>query len=416
VKLMAHVQQFAGKPVIYVQWGKEAMFFEGKQPAQQSLITYELAGLKSFSDSAVREWLIEYHRKHKRKGEHTEIPEALWRRSVLDDILDAKNGDQFIWHVATAFTLAEISAFSIKHGPALIGEIKEAIALARKQRASALRKLQSRVDRVGGVIYNGTRRVPYDVNELEKEADRELVAKLGAFNAAKWIEVCASLQNDAVKIELLQTIGKQLVETRGDIGKALDRMVDHKLDRLYAPPLWEALSHHVSLPANLTGATLDLTNARETTVHGGWDIWKAKRVGPIKIGRAALLVVRGNELIYVRGERKLLHAIRERGGKITRWGCTLTVGVGKDTVQAKLLEVDRIDTLAQVDPKAAARLVGEALPDTHPITAALARAQVEPTWRRILADLLIERLVGIDADVARRLARTQAKANRRSGL
>jgi hypothetical protein len=198
------------------------------------------------------------------------------------------------------------------------------------------------------------------------------------------------------------------------MARALDRMIAKKLDSLYAPLFWTAIQHHVPLPANVTGEKIDIAAAREVTVPLTWDTYKAKRVGTIKLGRAALMVYVNNHWLYVRGERKLLHQIRARGGSLKKWGCTLTVG-GKQEGSAheKLLEVDRIDTLAQVDPKGAARLAGEDLPQTHPIATALAHAAGDPKWRRILADLLIEKLVGIDADVARRLARGEARANRR---
>ncbi|MFN0250581.1 MAG: hypothetical protein ACKV2T_27120 [Kofleriaceae bacterium] len=77
-----------------------------------------------------------------------------------------------------------------------------------------------------------------------------------------------------------------------------------------------------------------------------------------------------------------------------------------------LLRVDEIDSLAQLAPARAVALLGDLAPTT-PITEALARADADPRWRRVLSDLLIERIVGIDADVARRLARTEASANRK---
>ena len=418
MKLMALVQQFAGKSVLRLHWGTEAMFFEGKQPAFPSLITLDLPALKGTGHTTVRDWLIEYHQQHGKKGEHTDVPEAVWRVSVLDDILDARNGSDFVWHLSQYFTLAEFADFAVKHGPALLGDLRTAIDAARKQRASALKKLGTRVERVGGALYSGTRRLPFEVNELEMAADRETVAALGGFDAARWIDTCAALKNDEVKRELLDKIADELVRSPSDIPAALTRMLEHKLENLYAPGLWTRLGPHLQLPANLSGEAIDLTKAHEVTVTASWHVWTSKRVGPIKIGRAALMAGYGKETVFVRGERKLLHSIRTRGGSIQRWGNTLVVGgkSGEHTVQAKLLEVERIDTLAQVDPKGAARLVGEALPDTHPITTALARAHADPTWRRILADLLIERLIGIDADVARRLARSQAGANRRSRL
>ena len=145
-----------------------------------------------------------------------------------------------------------------------------------------------------------------------------------------------------------------------------------------------------------------------------WDVWKARRIGPVKIGRSALVLSDGKRTTYVRGERKLKHTIKNRGGSIRRWNNTLTIAA-KDasSVHVALLRVDEIDSLAQLSPARAVALVPEPLPATHPISTALAQAVDDPRWRRILADLLIERLVGIDADVARRLARAEARANRR---
>jgi len=78
-----------------------------------------------------------------------------------------------------------------------------------------------------------------------------------------------------------------------------------------------------------------------------------------------------------------------------------------------LLRVDEIDSLSQLAPERAVALVPESLPPEHPISVALSRSRDDLRYRRILADLLIDRLVGIDAVIARRLARAEARANRR---
>ena len=415
MKLLAITYEFAGKPTVRLDWGAEALFFVGEQPAKQALLTLELPGLKSDKDRSVRDWLIAFHQERGRAGEHDDIPRALWRPAKLDDMLDATNARNFIWQLASYFTLGELGDFIEQHGPKLHDDVRKALATARKQRASALRKLEQRSERIGGAIYAATTRLPREVMELEIEDDREVVAKLDKFDADKWIDVCASLKNDQVKAELIAKIGMKLVETKGDIERALDQLVAHKLDRLYVPNFWTAIQNHLPLRANVTGETIDIATAREMTVPLAWETWKAKRVGTVKFGRAALFLMEKERWVLVRGERKLLHAIRAKGGKLKRWGCTLTVGGTRsaDSAHEKLLEVDRIDTLAQIDPKGAARLAGEDLPASHPITQALAHASDDPKWRRILADLLIERLVGIDADVARRLARAEARANRR---
>lgn len=412
MKLMALTGKYARKPCVRFEWGKQLLFFAGTAPAENKLIVFDFPGLSSATDRAVRDWLIAYHQERGRSGEHDDLGEELWRPAVLDDVLDTANGAEFIWHLSNHFTLREFTDFAEKHGPALVTSLRAALDGPKK--AAALRKLQKPNEAIGGALYTGTRRLMIEVIEEETADDRAAVAKLKKFDANAWIDVCASLKSDQIKRELLEKIAKQLVKTRADIPAALDRMLDHKLDRVYAPDMWTALAYEVTLPPNVTGETIDVSKARELTVAASWEVYKGKRVGAIKPGRAALFLYDGSTYVYVRGERKLLHAIRERGGSITRYGCTLTLGKkDKETVQAKLLEVDRIDTLAHVDPRSAARLAGEDLPQTHPIAEALARAQDDPTWRRILADLLIERLVGIDADVARRLARSQAAANRR---
>ncbi|NVB77052.1 MAG: hypothetical protein HOV81_01535 [Kofleriaceae bacterium] len=408
MKLLAVTQEHAKKPVVRVTWGAEAVFFAGEQPPIPSMLALELPGLKVASQTGLHEWL-------EARGE-TALGAELWRLAVLDDLLDAHNGGDMHWQIAQHFTLAQIAAFSEAHGPGLLAETKAALAAERAKRASALRELAKRTSRIVPVIYASTTRVALERIAVEIEEDHTEIAKLeaGPFDADRWIDVCSRLNNDQVRRETLGTIGRKLVQTGGDIPDALQRMRRRGLATVWSDQLWQEIKDHVVLDQNVSGEAIDLTKATEVTVTASWETWKARRVGPIKIGRAALAITVGNETTYVRGERKLLHRIRARGGKLERWGNTLVVGGKKGPASAheKLLEVDRIDTLAQVDPAAAARLAGD-LAATDPIAGALERARTEPTWRRILADLLIERLVGIDADVARRLARAQARANRR---
>jgi hypothetical protein len=429
VKLLAITQEHAKKAVVRLSYDAEAVFFTGEQPRVPAMIVLELPGLEMATQTGLRHWLVRYHHEHpglvepkkKRRdddeSEHATLVAAHWRPAVLDDLLDAKNGGDMGWHIAQHFTLAEIAAFAEAHGPALLAETRASLAAERPKRGSALRKLETQTSRIVPVIAASTTRVALERIAVNIEDDRAEIAKLEAapFDADRWIDVCSRLGNDQVKRETLGTIGKKLVEVGGDIPDALQRMRRRGLDAVWGDQLWQEIKDHLVLEQNVSGEAIDLTKATEVTVTASWASWKARRVGPVKIGRTALAVTVGNETTYVRGERKLLHRIRARGGTLERWGNTLVVGGkkgGSASAHEKLLEVDRIDTLAQVDPAAAAGLAGELAP-ADPIANALARATAEPTWRRILADLLIERLVGIDADVARRLARAQSRANRR---
>jgi hypothetical protein len=422
MKIIAFVETHAGEPMVRIDHGQEGLFFSGKQPTNPSLITLELPGLTRMG-IAIRRWIVEFHRKARkpqtpgdRRRERVDIVESLWRPTVLDDFIDARNATNQIWHVATFFTLAEIATFAAEHGPKLHAEVREALAVARESRPRALAKVDKRADRIGGVIYQGNRRVHIEGEELKVELDREDAAELvtSKWSATAWIKATRRLRTDTVRAEVLAEIGKQLVKHGSNIGAALDQMIALKLHEVYAPGLWTAIAPHLVLRQTVR-KTLDLTTAHEMTATPGWELWMARRVGPVKPNRAVLRTIVGETVYYVRGERKLKHAIRTRGGSIKRWGCTLTVGgkSGAAAVHAKLLEVDKIDTLAQIDPRRAVALVSDALPNDPAIATALTHAIDDPRWRRVLADLLIERIAGIDADVARIRARAEAGANRR---
>jgi hypothetical protein len=419
MKLMFIVELFGGEPMIRQGWGHQGLFFAGQPPRAQSLVTLELPGLKSESGEAIGRWLIAHNKSSPEDHrEDTRLSPALWRYTVLEDFLDAHNPSTTVWHVSSHFTADEIATFAEAHAPALDREVREALAVIRTKRSAALKKVVKRADRIVPIIQMGSRRLTIEAETLQAELDREEVERLIAtpFQYKAWVDALATLKSDVVKRELLTTIGKRVVAEEVSPGPVLDYMLTKKLDAMWGNELWIALGPTLLLPPNTTGVAIDLSKARETTVVMSWDVWKARRIGPVKIGRSALVLhdAKTNRSTYVRGERKLKHSIKRRGGSITRWGNTLTIAA-KDpsSVHAALLRVDEIDSLSQLAPARAVALVPESLPAAHPISTALAHAAADPRWRRILADLLIERLVGIDADVARRLARAEARANRR---
>lgn len=196
-------------------------------------------------------------------------------------------------------------------------EIREALAAARAKRPSALKKVGKRTDRIVPLLYAGQRRVTVEIDALEVELDREAVARLTEtpFALEKWLDAAVKLRSDSVKRELLGEIGKRLVATGADVTAGLNRMVEKKLDSLWCAELWTALGPSLHLPPNTAGETLDLTKAREVTIAMSWDIWKARRIGPVKVGRSALVVIdeKTYRHTYVRGERKLKHQIKRRG-------------------------------------------------------------------------------------------------------
>jgi hypothetical protein len=431
VKLLFPTVTFAKKAMIQLQYHKAGLFFLGEQPPVPALLAFEFPGLKSQDPDAVTRWMIAHHRKtpptskadkKRADAEETSIPREMWRRAVLDDYLDATNATSYLWHASQYFSLDELATFAETHGPPLDRALRAAMKHDRDARPAQLAKVVKRAEIVVPLVTAAQRRISVDLEELKAALDREAVAKLtkAKRDVSAWISACAELRTDVVKAELMVAIAKRLVAECDEAGitEALDQMVAKNLHKVYVTEFFTILGDKLPLPQNTTGETIDLTRATETTIAAAWPAYMAKRVGPVKIGRSALYsyVKKGKDYVflYVRGERKLKHRIKKRGGSIQRWGNTLTVGV-KDpsSVHAQLLRVDEIDSLAQLAPARAVALLGDLAP-TPKITEALAHAETDPRWRRILSDLLIEHIVGIDADVARRLARAEASANRRS--
>jgi hypothetical protein len=153
---------------------------------------------------------------------------------------------------------------------------------------------------------------------------------------------------------------------------------------------------------------IDLSDAVEGVAVACWDLWEGQRVGRIKPGRNMLVIVGHGKRkpTYVRGTRALLKQVISAGGRLRHHGVTLLYPTKQRPLTPLLVEVTRIDTLAYVDPPAALALLGDrAPPPDHAVYALAARARAEPLTARAFADMLIEFAVGIDADVARKLAR-----------
>jgi hypothetical protein len=420
MKLLFTTTTFAKKAMVQVHYGKQGLFFAGQQPPTNALLAFDFEDLKSQAHEAVTKWLIAFNARGKKtRGEETAIPRDLWRRAVLDDYLDAANAVTYVWHASTYFNLTEITAFAETHAPSLEREVRAALSTDRASRPKVLAKALKRAEIIVPILNAGQRRISIELEELKAALDREAVAKLTKAKGtiAGWISACAELRSVVVKNELMVAIAKRLIAEDADIAKALDQMIEKKLHTIHNAELFTILGDKLPLPQNVQGETIDLGPMKEITVAASWQTYMAQRVGPVKLGRSALFsyVKKGNVYVfrYVRGERKLKHRIKKRGGTLHRWGNTLTIGV-KDpsSAQVALLKVDEIDSLAQLAPARAVALL-DTIPPTPPITEALAKAANDPRWRRVLADLLIERIVGIDADVARRLARAEARANRR---
>lgn len=258
--------------------------------------------------------------------------------------------------------------------------------------------------------------------EVERlDGARWQAARAEGVDLERWIAVAAKLGTDEVCLKALNRIARELrARPPGDVPALLEKIAARKRLRNlteYDTQFWELLRDQVTLGASATGVTVDITDAYEQTVQLRWDVLRAQRVGPVTGGRSALVVASpyGRPQVYVRGERKLKFQVAKAGGTLQKYGCTLVMkGSGGPSLHPALLEIERLDTLANVDPaQAVASLADLSLPPAHPVYQTAAAARTDARHARILADLLIELRFGIDADVARHLARGQARANRR---
>jgi hypothetical protein len=260
---------------------------------------------------------------------------------------------------------------------------------------------------------------------LAEELDRAVLASLAGapFDVDAWALAALRLRSEALLPEALEAIGAAfgrpglddaaIYRVLGLLG-ADDRLVWH-LTYTGSEAFWRPIARRLRLAPNVRGETIDLTGAAEESPALGFRLIAAQRVGLIVPGRRALVLTAPNGTVtYVRGSRGLLFEIAAAGGRIDRMGNTLAVrGGARRDLHRGLMEVERLDTLANVDARALLPEMDRlGLPGDHPARRLVEEAPRELGKARMLADLMIELVVGVDADVARRLARQRRRGGR----
>lgn len=437
MKMMAVTMRHAKKTCVLLGW-QRMLFFEDPAPAADRLVTVEIPQVRYREDGERLYRDIVAHLgagEGGKKRESVLLPPALWRPAVLDDILDADNGEQQMYGLSSHFSSDALAEFAARTTPEIAGRLRAIL----EERGDARRKRYGRERRFlasacGVVLWGLPQRLEIERAREQTAADR---ARVKAFDAPEAVAARAALSDDdalAAYLRLLgashTALGRRLALRRfadrfvpkgsvwEEVEPVLRRLAAHKRARAAAEAegtLWERVAPALHLPATLTGATVDLSGAREETVRMGFDLLDARRVGAIVPGRTALVVRDSRYRIttLVRGERKLLQAIRASAdGRLVRHGCILTVGDAKASPLRRLiLDAERIDTLAALDPEAA--LAGAGLGEDHPAFALAARARTDHRQARALADLLIEETCGVDAEVLRAMSRAQERRGRR---
>lgn len=409
---------------IYVQpnYNGPMIFFAGpNQPAYQDMITLELPGLKGQNESHMLDWLKAntFSAEPDSRRRVYEFPETVWRKTHLDDFLEAENYHYNGYWTTRIFPLSAFSAFADQWLPQVQEQMRAVSAVSDgPDKVNQLNKLYEFANRVFTVMSQCPQRVSQEKADLLQHLETVQVngLKQQGFDGEKWIKTADSLQTHQLVLRLLTDVTYTLAaqNTPQDELHRLLRLIHHspKLRQISDRNLlfWNPIRHLLRLEPTLFNETIDVSQAKVQKVEFCWEAFMARRVGRIVPGRQALVLqVANGVVIYIGSGREVLFKLKQGNGRIRKFGCTLTITAeSNNTLAQALLEMEQLDTLANIAPQQAVAQVSHLhLPPNHAIYQAATAAQTDPRQSRILADLLIELTVGIDADVARRLTRAQ---------
>jgi len=423
MKLVLYVDMYGGRQMVRPDW-QSMVFFSGKPPAETTFIVLESKRLHGTSADAVKRFIEEETGRKLEVRDVVELPEALWRPATLDDFIDAHNAAMVTWYVQEAFPVESFAGFAERWVPSVVEATRRVLAEAEpKLRLRAYRKLEERAERVYATLARTSARATKERERLAERLELEAVDELGKRppELERWAELFAELGSWPAIYRLGDMLATELCRaerTDEELNEWMERFwgdVRMRDQLRKAPGFWRTFERRSPYRANVRGETIDITNAVEQKAASGWELWRGRRVGRIVPGRNALVIASSDprKTTFVRGERRLKHAAGRGGGEVRRFGCTLTVpGSSEGSLSRALLEVERIETLANVAPASLSSELAK-LPSSHLAHRALELAPNDPRQARILADLVIEYSVGIDADVARALARAQSVGNKR---
>lgn len=420
MKALVHIRFYGERPMVSFGYGYgRHVHFADPQPENGTIVCVEIPEVEHPTTAAVIEWLSAG--KSTSRREIFELPSEVWRPAVLDDFIDADHYRQCVWLISQHFSAEAIDAFVEKWLPVARAEAREALAVENEHaRAMALKAIMDRMQRIYAVVGN----VPGQLNrQMSTTFERVEQARLSALRVTNpppeaWIEAAGEMQSNVVRNTLIMMAEKLRDE------RAKPERVAQLLETIRTTPLrdvvpydsafWAPLEPMLDLSPNVSGEEIDITDAREEIVGLGWQLYEGRRIGQIVPARTALVIRTSTTATYIRGERKLKFRVVRAGGRLEALGNTFVVREQSDAIGAALLEVDRLDTLAQIHPRQALQALETLdLAADHPVFEAARAAETDPRQGRVLADLLIELVVGIDADIARGMARAQARGNRR---
>ena len=422
MKLLESVFQYGNESAVRLNYSG-LYFFEGTPPKADSLIFLNLPGLdKLWPEEDVRKWFSEYRKQEEfSRKDLIRISSDLWRPGKIEDLMEVSN--YYNYNFTNYFSQAEFQGFLSDKVPRALSEMKYILLIKdEKRKLSEAKVFQPTFAKYCAIMNLASSKIGQNLSLWEDAIERKIFTELKNRNVSdeELLKEGNQLSSANIRRELLRFYAERQIGKKISGRELLEKIliiqnytVLRKDTEIPGHEFWRILLPHLQFEANTFNESFDITNAEETTPVLNWDFINAKRIGPVVPGRSALSIP-GSPHIYIRGERKLKFRIQKSGGKKDLFQNTLTVQTEKNSLSLLLLETEKIIALSSLAPKQAVRLADPLnLPRDHILYLTAEEAEWNSAKARILADLLIELLAGIDSDTARKLVRQEKRSNRR---
>ena len=361
-----------------------------------------------------------------------ELDAGSWRKARLDDLADGSISVSIPpYGFAASLPTADLVQFLSAHQNTVLESVRRiSAAVAEEQHHRVLElydddyEMVARLSEAPAAVANRFQielahaRVAIDDKELDRlltEPDLDIPKLLqhtkqiasGAAFARAMRELGARLREAQLPDDEMQSILGDCVFDHTQFAR---RIHDPQNERRRAEiEFWISVAEYFSFSQNVRNERIDITNARLHLFQANHRAARGRRVGNLKPGRRCLLISDRTGIdTYIAGGKRLKVEVAKNRGELKFKGVTLTLGAHEDSeLNELLLEVEQLELLATTNPKAALERLGRDISPTEPMAIAAQRAETNYRWGHMLADLMIEELFEIDADVIRRMIRSQ---------
>ena len=383
------VAEFGRKPMVH--HGIRRVFFSGELPKVGQLITLTFPVVPGLPI----------------------LPHG-WRPTLLADFLDCEMHD---WIRPEDFSVEEYQAFFAEYLPKFEKRFAAALTVTPRSRARVARKLAQPAQGFAYVYQAVPQALAASLESLFAKMEIQAPEIAKGAPPSKVLGMVMSARSHKVREKLLEILaGKLRAESREAVFRVIRRLaaVPHVRYATEASKFFEIVGSFLDLKKNTTGKRINITFSWDVVVEPGFDAYLAHIVGPVTFGKKALRVsasLLSGPTFLIAGDRRLRFEILREGGTLKKHGNTLILSDKRfGQLDKALLEVEKVDVIAYVNPEAVIRMLeAKGILDAR-VREAADRAKRDYREARALADLAIERLVGVDAGIARDMYKAQKRS------